>query len=94
VDVQSPCVTYNKFNTFDYFRQRVYKLEETAGYDPHDKVKAFERAQEWGPKIPIGLFYQTTRPLYEELDNVLKAGPLVYQKAGIKGRTDILEEFI
>jgi 2-oxoglutarate ferredoxin oxidoreductase subunit beta len=93
VDVQSPCITYNRFNTFEYFRQRVYKLEDQ-GYDPHDKIKAFEKAQEWGDKIPIGLFYQTQRPIYEELDNVLKAGPLVYQKAGIKGRMDILEEFI
>ena len=45
---------------------RLYKLEEI-GYDPvvHDltdefgkKVAAIEKAQEWGDRIPIGLFYK------------------------------------
>ncbi|MCI4346560.1 MAG: thiamine pyrophosphate-dependent enzyme, partial [Thermoplasmata archaeon] len=27
IDALSPCVTYNKLNTFDWFRQRIYKLE-------------------------------------------------------------------
>jgi 2-oxoglutarate ferredoxin oxidoreductase subunit beta len=93
IDCLCPCVTYNKILTSDYYRQRVYKLEE-AGHDPHDRVKAFGRALEWEPKIPIGLFYEVEQPTYEELDSVLKKGPLVYQKAGIKGREDILEEFI
>lgn len=47
-------------------RPRVYKLEET-GYDPvvHDlaedvekKIAAMHKAQEWGDKIPIGVFYK------------------------------------
>jgi 2-oxoglutarate/2-oxoacid ferredoxin oxidoreductase subunit beta len=33
VDVFSPCVTYNKVNTYDYFRKRTYKLEGEEGYD-------------------------------------------------------------
>jgi 2-oxoglutarate ferredoxin oxidoreductase subunit beta len=45
---------------------RVYKLEET-GYDPvvHDltedfekKIAAMHKAQEWGDRIPIGIFYK------------------------------------
>ena len=28
IDVLSPCVTFNKLNTYDWFRERVYKLEE------------------------------------------------------------------
>ncbi len=30
IDVLSPCVTFNKLNTYDWFRERVYKLEEGA----------------------------------------------------------------
>jgi 2-oxoglutarate ferredoxin oxidoreductase subunit beta len=45
---------------------RIYKLEET-GYDPvvHDLAEGFEKkmaamhkAQEWGDRIPIGVFYK------------------------------------
>ncbi len=93
VDALSPCVTYNKINTFDWFRQRVYKLE-TSGHDPKDLVQAWQRALEWGNKIPIGLFYQTERPTYEDLEDVLSAGPLAHQPAGLPDRDKILAEFI
>jgi 2-oxoglutarate ferredoxin oxidoreductase subunit beta len=93
VDVFSPCVTYNKINTFDFFRQRVYKLE-SAGHDPADIVKAWQRALEWGDKIPIGLFYRAEKPTYEDLDEVLQAGPLVHQAAGIRGKEQFLDELI
>jgi 2-oxoglutarate ferredoxin oxidoreductase subunit beta len=33
VDVPSPCVTYNKINTYEYFRKRCYKLEGEEGYE-------------------------------------------------------------
>jgi len=93
VDVFSPCVTYNKINTFDFFRQRVYKLE-SAGHDPTDIVRAWERSLEWGEKIPIGLFYKTDRPTYEDLEEVLQAGPLALQPAGIRGGDRLLDEFV
>jgi 2-oxoglutarate/2-oxoacid ferredoxin oxidoreductase subunit beta len=93
VDVFSPCVTYNKVNTFDFFRQRVYKLE-SAGHDPGDIVAAWQRSLEWGEKIPIGLFYRTDRPSYEDLEEVLHAGPLAKQPAGLKGHESVLDEFL
>jgi 2-oxoglutarate/2-oxoacid ferredoxin oxidoreductase subunit beta len=93
VDVFSPCVTYNKVNTFDFFRQRVYKLE-SAGHDPTDIVAAWQRSLEWGDKIPIGLFYRTERPSYEDLEEVLQAGPLALQPAGIHGHESVLDEFL
>ncbi len=93
VDTMSPCVTYNKINTFDFFRQRVYKLE-AAGHDPTNLVTAWERSLEWGEKIPTGLFYRAERPTYEELEEVLSAGPLVGQPAGLKGRESLLDEFL
>ena len=93
VDVFSPCVTYNKVNTFDFFRQRVYKLENS-GHPASDLVAAWQRALEWGDKIPIGLFYETDRPTYEELEEVLSAGPLALQPAGLHGKEKLLDEFV
>ena len=93
VDVLSPCVTYNKINTFDFFRQRVYRLEN-AGHDPTNLTQAWERSLEWGEKIPTGLFYKVDRPTYEDLEEVLSAGPLALQPTGLKGRESVLDEFV
>lgn len=71
VDVLSPCVTFNRVNTYDWFRARIYKLEET-GHDPSDYFQAYRKALEWPTldpygKIPIGVFYKSEeKPAYEE----------------------------
>src|SRR5260370_27557087 len=78
IDVFSPCVTFNKQNTYQWFRERVYKLEE-AGHDPTDYRAAFDKALEWGAKIPIGLLYRdpNPRPPLDKQDPGLQAGALV-----------------
>jgi 2-oxoglutarate/2-oxoacid ferredoxin oxidoreductase subunit beta len=77
VDVLQPCVSFNRENTYDWYRARVYKLE-TSGYSPADRVAAFAKCQEWGDKIPIGvIFRQEECPSYEEQVTELRAGPLV-----------------
>ena len=84
LDVFSPCVTYNKDNTFQWFRPRVKKLEDDATYDPTNWPEAVKRATVWGDEIPIGLFYERTDiPTATEAEPVLKNGPLVHQKLGI-----------
>ncbi|HKV45209.1 MAG TPA: 2-oxoacid:ferredoxin oxidoreductase subunit beta [bacterium] len=76
VDVLQPCVIYNKINTYDYYRERVYKLEE-AGHNPADREGAWRKAQEWGEKIPIGILYQIQgEPTYEDQVSELRIGPV------------------
>ncbi len=65
LDVFQPCVTFNYLNTYDWFRQRVYKLEEE-GHDVTDRKKALQKAFEWGDRIPIGIFYKKERPTYRD----------------------------
>jgi 2-oxoglutarate ferredoxin oxidoreductase subunit beta len=84
VDVFSPCVTYNKINTYPYFKERVYDLAEEGGYDPGDAQAALGRAFEWGERIPLGLFYRSEQPTYEDSDPLLQRGPLVKQSLGIE----------
>ena len=75
VDILQPCVTFNRKNTYDWYRERVYSLQEE-GYDPGDRVAAFQKALEWGARIPLGVFYQTRRPSYEEQVASLQEGPI------------------
>lgn len=80
VDALQPCVTFNRVNTYDWYRQRVYKVEDETGYDPKDRMKAFAKALEWGERIPIGVIYQVEgKPTYEDQVPALRAGPLVKQ---------------
>lgn len=65
VDILQPCVTWNRHAySYDWFRQRVYKLDES--HDRGDIGEAFHRGLEWGDRIPTGVFFQTSRPSFEE----------------------------
>jgi 2-oxoglutarate ferredoxin oxidoreductase subunit beta len=80
VDILQPCVVFNRSYAYDYYNERVYKLEEEPEYDPTDRTAAWEKGQEWGERIPIGIFYRgEPAPTYEEQVPTLKAGPLVEQ---------------
>lgn len=81
IDVMQVCVSFNRSMDYDWFRERVYKLEEQ-GHDPSDRAAALEQAFRYpgGERIPIGIFYRDESvPSYEERVPALKAGPLVYQ---------------
>jgi 2-oxoglutarate ferredoxin oxidoreductase subunit beta len=83
VDVFSPCVTYNKDNSHEFFKQRTRKLEEM-GHDPTDRAAAVEKGFLWGDEIPIGLFYKNNDvPCLDELEPVLSAGPLALRTLGV-----------
>src|SRR5438094_8838166 len=74
VDVFSPCVTYNKENTHEFFKQRTRKLEEM-GHDPSNFHAAIEKGGLWGDEIPIGLFYRNDEaPALDEMQPVLADG--------------------
>ena len=86
IDVFSPCVTFNKLNTYDWFRERLYKLDET-GHDPSDFMTAIEKSLEFGDKIPTGLLYQEEKSIYDDSEPVLQKGPLVDQPIGLDQAT-------
>ncbi len=65
VDVLQPCVSFNHRNTYAWYKERVYKLEEPA-YNPADRWAALEKCEEWGERIPIGVIYQQERPAFED----------------------------
>ncbi|HEX7157617.1 MAG TPA: 2-oxoacid:ferredoxin oxidoreductase subunit beta [Edaphobacter sp.] len=93
IDVFSPCVTYNKDNTFQWFRPRVKKLEDNPEYDHTDWQAAMEKSLLWGDEIPIGLFFERTDvPTLHDAEPVLKSGPLTHQD--IRLPADIAKSFI
>jgi 2-oxoglutarate ferredoxin oxidoreductase subunit beta len=91
LDILQPCVTFNKVNTFRWYRDRVYKLEDE--YNPYNRVKAFERALEWGDKIPNGIFYKNDKETLEEMVPTIHKEPLVRQKFSIEDVKHEIEKF-
>ncbi|MBI4352689.1 MAG: 2-oxoacid:ferredoxin oxidoreductase subunit beta [Candidatus Omnitrophica bacterium] len=93
VDVLQPCVTFNKVNTYQWYKQRVYEVDQSPGYKPQDKRWAFDKALEWGDKIPIGLLYEEAdAPTYEEQVPALAGDPLVEQDKGFLNRRVLADE--
>lgn len=65
VDVFQPCVVFNKQNTFQWFKEHTYYLDEE--HDKADKLGAMKLALET-EKLALGVLYQRTgKPTYETL---------------------------
>jgi 2-oxoglutarate ferredoxin oxidoreductase subunit beta len=75
IDVLQPCVSFNKVNTFAWYKERCEPLPEA--YDPTDWEAAMKVSREWGDRIPIGIIYRNDRPPFEDHFPVLSEGPLV-----------------
>jgi 2-oxoglutarate ferredoxin oxidoreductase subunit beta len=75
IDVLQPCVSFNKVNTFAWYKERCDPLSRT--YNPTDWEAAMKVACEWGDRIPIGIIYRNDRAPFEEHVSVLRQGPLV-----------------
>jgi 2-oxoglutarate ferredoxin oxidoreductase subunit beta len=54
VDILQPCVSFNKVNTYGWYRERVFKMEKPA----ENRYEALTLADTWGAKIPIGILFR------------------------------------
>ena len=76
IDCFSPCVTFNKHNSYDFFRERIKKLEDE-DHDPSDWKSACEKAMHWDDMIYTGLYYKNEDvPALNDQEPVLEAGPV------------------
>jgi 2-oxoglutarate ferredoxin oxidoreductase subunit beta len=91
IDVLQPCVSFNKVNTFAWYKKRCYTLPEE--YDPTDWQAAMAKAMEWGDKIPLGIIYRTQRPTFESRLAVLKQNVLVGRETDLKELEKIMDKF-
>lgn len=90
LDVFQQCVTFNKTQTVEWYKQRIYKLEET-DYDKNNFKAALEKSLET-EKLPIGIFYQVNKLSYEDGFEQLQGAPLVEQKTNY-AISELMNEF-
>lgn len=73
INVFSPCVTYNKHNSYDWFKEHLTTLPE--GYDPTNRAEALRLLGERDGLV-TGLIYQdTTKPSFEKAMAEANGGP-------------------
>ncbi len=57
VNTYSPCVTFNKVNTYDFFKSELVNVDEDPNYDRHDKFAAMKKLMETG-ELVTGIIYE------------------------------------
>lgn len=95
VDIMQPCVVFNKVNTFKWYKDRIYKLDNS--YDYTNKYEALKKAEEFGDGgIPIGIIYKdSTKKSYHEVHPVLKNGTNLIDRKWSPYETEkLIDEFL
>ena len=92
IDILQPCVSFNKVNTYQWYKDRVYKLDDN--YDPTDKIKAYERSQEWDNKIPTGIIYKKNKKSYfKNIPHLANDTVLKNRQWKVKNIIPLIDEF-
>lgn len=95
INVMSPCVTYNKVNTYEWFTQHLVSLASIDGYDPTNKKQALSTLLDHDDLV-TGLVYQDReKKSYQELLHGYSATPLVEADLQLSQATfeELLAEF-
>jgi len=74
INIFSPCVTYNKQNTYEFYKANVVKLDAVEGYDETNREMAAAYAADHS-KIYTGVLYEGERTTFEDaVPNYAKQG--------------------
>jgi 2-oxoglutarate ferredoxin oxidoreductase subunit beta len=80
INVFSPCVTFNKVNTYDWFKENIVNLDQFPDYDSSNRLAAMTKIMETNGML-TGLIYQNKeRKSYEDLVTGFQEGGLANQK--------------
>ena len=93
VDIFQPCTSFNKLNTYQWFKEHTYYLEDS--HDRHDRNQAFNKATET-EKLPLGIFYvNPQRVSFEENISIYRRDkrPLYKRELDIKKLRTLIEKF-
>jgi 2-oxoglutarate/2-oxoacid ferredoxin oxidoreductase subunit beta len=83
VNVYSPCVTYNKVNTYDWYKENITNLNTIEGYDTSDRIKAMATVMEHQGLVTGVIYENTEMKAYEDLIPGYKEQPIVSQEIGL-----------
>jgi 2-oxoglutarate ferredoxin oxidoreductase subunit beta len=91
IDILQPCVSFNKTNTFGWYKKRVYDLTKT-DHVSDDFDSAIKLSRQWDEKIPTGIFYQEVKPSYTQMIEALNQGPLIQRQYNSNRVEELISE--
>jgi 2-oxoglutarate ferredoxin oxidoreductase subunit beta len=94
IDVLQPCVSFNRLNTFAWYKERVYDVSKIDRYNPSDRQTAYTLASQWGEKIPIGIIYRKETVPYEKKAGLMERPPLVEREIETVEISEAVLEFL
>lgn len=94
IDVLQPCVSFNKKNTFSWYKQRVYDCADDSSFDPSDKAAAYRKAAEWEDRIPTGIIYRTEKTNYEQKTGITDYTTLCRRQIDASDISVLLSDFM
>lgn len=80
INVFSPCVTFNKVNTYEWFKEHLVSLDSFPNYDPSNRVMAMTKLMETGGLLTGLIYRDETRTSYESRIPGFRETPLVGQE--------------
>ncbi|MED5016973.1 2-oxoacid:ferredoxin oxidoreductase subunit beta [Paenibacillus chibensis] len=81
INVFSPCVTFNKVNTYEWFKDNIVPLDTIPDYDPSSRISAMTTLMETSGMV-TGLIYQDkNKKAYENLVPGFREEPLAQQES-------------
>ena len=86
INVISPCVTYNKVNTYDWYKKSLANLEEDPDYNFRSRAEALARLDATD-ELVTGIIYQEESVPYEEQVEGFRSTPLVHQDWHVDSKT-------
>jgi 2-oxoglutarate ferredoxin oxidoreductase subunit beta len=96
INVFSPCVTFNKVNTYDWFKEHIVDLDQFSDYDPTNRTMAMTKIMETQGML-TGIIYQDKqKKSYEQLIPGFKQESLAKQSLEMNQEQfdKLLAEFI
>jgi 2-oxoglutarate ferredoxin oxidoreductase subunit beta len=90
VDIFQPCVTFNRVNTYDWYREHTKFIENL---DTSDRKRAFELSLDTNP-YNLGIFYKTNRAIFEKTIDGYKVcnKPLYKRTVNIDGINEFIDK--
>lgn len=79
INVYSPCVTYNKINTYEWFKENIVNLDTLEGYDNSNRAQAMQTLMEHNGLVTGVLYQNKERFPYEAMIKGFKEEGLAKQ---------------
>lgn len=95
INVFSPCVTFNKVNSYEWFKERIVNLEEDPNYDYKNRSMAMQKVMEHEGLVTGIIYKDNERESYENLIPNFSKEPIAKQDIRLSEGTfqAILKEY-